>query len=204
MEIWYGGDYYIAYRLFIKKLMGRVGNMKNIIVRQAMDKDMEEIKSVVRSAFDRPGKNEFFNEWEFAKRVRNDSEFIPELCFVATNNNQIIGYMLLSKALIGVNEGLTLGPLAVKPPYQRKGIGKKLIQYGLEKAKGLNFEWVALTGGDYYTQFGFESALRHGIAIGEDHPENLYLKIKFLNGNISVPGKIKFCDSFYDEDGKLL
>lgn len=178
--------------------------MKNIIVRQAIDGDMEEIKTVVRSAFDRPGKNEYFNEWEFARRVRNDSGFFPELCFVATNNNQIIGYILLSKALIGLNQGLTLGPLAVKPSYQRKGIGKKLIEYGLEKAKELNFEWVALTGGDYYTQFGFESALKYDIVLGDNHPENPYLKIKFLGINRNVSGEIKFCDSFYDENGELL
>lgn len=190
--------------ILAEKNLRRRGIVKDIIIRQAADNDIFEIKEILRKAFDRPGKNESFNEWEFADKVRNDSGFIRELCFVATNNNQIIGYMLLSKALIGINEGLTLGPLAVKPSYQRKGIGKKLIEYGLEKAKGLNFEWIALTGGDYYTQFGFEPALRYGIVIGEDHPENLYLKIKFLNGNVSISGKIRFCDSFYDEDGDLL
>lgn len=81
--------------------MVEVGNMKNIIVRQAMDGDMEEIKTVVRSAFDRPGKNESFNEWEFTGKVRNDAEFIPKLCLVAVGNNEIVGYILLSKALIG-------------------------------------------------------------------------------------------------------
>lgn len=184
--------------------MVEVGNMKNIIVRQAMGGDMEEIKTVVRSAFDRPGKNESFNEWEFTGKVRNDAEFIPKLCLVGVCNNEIVGYILLSKALIGKNGGLVLGPLAVLPSYQRKGIGKKLIEYGLEKAKGLNFEWVALTGGDYYTQFGFESALKYDIVLGDNHPENFYLKIKFLDTNRNVSGEIKFCDSFYDENGELL
>lgn len=77
--------------------------------------------------------------------TRNDTGFIPKLCLVAICNNEIIGYILLSKALIGKNEGLALGPLAVKPSYQCKGIGKKLIDYGLIKAKEYRFEWVALT-----------------------------------------------------------
>lgn len=178
--------------------------MKDVIIRQAVDNDIFKIKEILRGAFDRPGKNESFNEWEFADKVRKYSGFISKLCLVAICNNEIIGYILLSKALIGKNEGLALGPLAIKPSYQRKGIGKKLIDYGLIKAKEYSFEWVALTGGDYYTKFGFESALRYGIVIAENHPENPYLKIKFLGRNRNVSGKIKFCDSFYDENGQLL
>ena len=178
--------------------------MGNIIIRQARDNDIRGIKDIVKEAFDRPCKNEYFNEWEFVEKVRSDSGFIPELCLVAISNNEIIGYILLSKALIGRNEGLSLGPLAVKPSYQRKGIGKKLIDCGLKKAKEYGFKWVALTGGDYYTQFGFESALKYGIVIADSHPENLYLKIKFLDINREVSGKMRFCDSFYDKNGELL
>ena len=178
--------------------------MGNIIIKQAGENDMEEIKGIIKEAFDRQGKNENFNEWEFADKVRKDPGFISELCLVAICNNEVIGYILLSKALIGKNEGLALGPLAIKPSYQRKGIGKKLIDYGLIKAKEYNFEWVALTGGDYYTQFGFESALKYDIVLGDNHPENSYLKIKFLGTNRNVSGEIKFCDSFYDENGELL
>ncbi|HHY18561.1 MAG TPA: N-acetyltransferase, partial [Firmicutes bacterium] len=94
---------------------------------------------------------------------------IPELSLAATLKKEIIGYVLLSKALIGKNEGLSLGPLAVKPSYQNKGIGKKLVEYGLKKAKDNGFEWVALTGGDYYAQFGFESALKYGIVLSNNH-----------------------------------
>lgn len=179
--------------------------MKDVIIRQAVDNDIFKIKEILREAFGRPGKNEYFNEWEFADKVRNDAAFIPELCLVAIYNNEIIGYILLSKALIDKNEGLALGPLVVKPSYQRKGIGKKLIDYGLIEAKVHRFEWVALTGGDYYTQFEFESALKYDIVLGDNHPENPYLKIKFLNTiNTETSGNIRFCDSFYDENGELL
>lgn len=91
--------------------------MENIIIRQARDSAILKIKGIVMETFDRPGKNEYFNEWEFVEKVRDDSKFIPELCLVAISNNEIIGYILLSKALIFKNEGLALGPLAVKPFY---------------------------------------------------------------------------------------
>lgn len=183
---------------------GRDGSMENITIRLAENNDIEEIKDIIKEAFDRPSKNEYFNEWEFVDKVRNDSGFIPELCLVATINKEIIGYILFSRASIGNNDGLSLGPLAVKPSCQRKGIGKRLIDYGLKKAKENGFEWVALTGGDYYTQFGFESALKYGIVLSDNHPENPYLKIKFLDTNREIFGKMRFCDSFYDENGELL
>jgi putative acetyltransferase len=43
------------------------------------------------------------------------------------------------------------------------------VGYGLKKAKDNGFEWVALTGGDYYAQFGFESALKYGIVLSNNH-----------------------------------
>ncbi|MTI70543.1 MAG: N-acetyltransferase [Firmicutes bacterium] len=178
--------------------------MEKLIIKQAGDNHLEEIKDIVKEAFDRPGKNEHFNEWEFVDKVRNDSGFIPELCLIAAVDKEIIGYIMLSKALIGKNGGLSLGPLAVKPSYQRKGIGKRLINYGMKKAKEKGFEWIVLTGGDYYTQFGFESASKYDVVLSNNHPENSFLKIKFLDSNREVSGKMRFCDSFYNENGELL
>lgn len=42
--------------------------MGNIIIKQAGENDMEEIKGIIKKAFDRPGNNESFNEWEFADK----------------------------------------------------------------------------------------------------------------------------------------
>ncbi len=100
------------------------------------------------------------------------------------------------RALIGKNVGLFLGPLAVKPSYQHKGVGKKLIEYGLKKAKENEFKWIALTGRDYYTKFGFESASDYGIILFNNHPENPYFKIKFLGTSEGVYGKMRFYGSF--------
>lgn len=55
--------------------------MKNVVVRQARDEDIRDVKRVVREAFYRPGKNQDFNEWEFVDQVTRDPGFIPELCF---------------------------------------------------------------------------------------------------------------------------
>lgn len=177
-----------------------------IEIREATENDLQAMKATVKAAFYRKGKDEIFNEWEFVDRVTKDKGFVKELCQVAVFGKEIIGYILLSKAKIGNNEGLSLGPLAVTPDYQNTGIGKQLVKKGLEQATALGYKWVALTGGDYYLQFGFEPALQHHIILSENNPENEYLKVLFLNGtNASeVCGVMRFCDSFYNEKGELL
>ena len=175
-------------------------------IRQATKYDLQDIKVTVKSAFYREGKDERFNEWEFVDRVTKDKDFVKELCQVAVLDDEIVGYILLSKAKIGDYQGLSLGPLAVKPIYQGKGIGKLLINNGIESAKALGYNWIALTGGDYYFQFGFEPALKYNIILSENNPENKYLKINFLNkiNSIEICGTMRFCDSFYNSEGELL
>ena len=78
------------------------------------------------------------------------------------------------------------------------------MEFSLQHAKEGGFKWVVLIGGDYYTQFGFELALQYGIVLSDNHPENAYIKVKFLDPNRQVSGPIRSCDSFYDENGALL
>ncbi|MBB6454820.1 putative N-acetyltransferase YhbS [Salirhabdus euzebyi] len=176
-----------------------------IKIREATLKDLPGIKATVKSAFYREGKHELYNEWEFAERVTQDRGFVKELCLVAVLDEEIVGYILLSKAQIGQKQGLSLGPLAVTKDLQNKGIGKKLVRKGLDIAKSLGYKWVVLLGGDYYLQFGFKPALAHNILLSEDNPENKYVKICFLNEtDHEMNGIIRYCDSFYNQNGELL
>lgn len=174
-------------------------------IKQFESKDLEFTKEVVRLAFYRDGKDDEFNEWNFIDHVRNDKSFVDELCLIAVTEDEYIGYNLLTKAFIGNERGLVLGPLAVKPSHQKLGVGKKLVEHAIEKAKELEYRWISLTGGDYYYQFSFKDASTYGVIIGDGHPENKYLKILILTDDDYVcSGKLKFADSFYDENGDLL
>ena len=177
-----------------------------IIIREALPGDYKKIKIVTKSAFYREGKDELFNEWEFIDHIINDPGFIKELFLVAELNDVIVGYVLLTAAQIGTDRGLSLGPLAVSPKHQKMGIGKELVKAGTKKAKMMEYEWIALIGGDYYLQFGFEPASQYRIILSKKHPENEYLKILFIDSSCckKVNGSIRFCDSFYNEDGQLL
>jgi putative acetyltransferase len=175
-------------------------------IRVVTKSGLPAVKAVLKEAFWRQGKSEVFNEWELAQRVMSDDGYIDELCLLAKDEDNVVGYILLSRATIGNLSGLSLGPVAVKPVRQKSGIGKALMRHALNKAKEMGFEWVAVLGGDYYRQFGFVDASDFGVVLSENNPENVYLKILFLQDDMrTIPGgKLRYCSSFYDADGALL
>jgi putative acetyltransferase len=70
------------------------------------------------------------------------------LSLVAIVNGQVAGHILYSPLTVAENvHGVALGPMAVVPEYQRRGIGTKLIEAGNRKIKdgGYPFIIVAAT-----------------------------------------------------------
>ena len=61
------------------------------------------------------GKDEVYNEWEFAEQILLDKGFREKLCLVASQGEEIVGYCIMTDARIEDEEGLALGPVAVKP-----------------------------------------------------------------------------------------
>lgn len=81
------------------------------------------------------------------------------LSLVAEDNGHIVGYVAISPVTVGQNSDgwFGLGPVAVLPEKQNKGIGAKLIhtaieQMRLQKAGGM----VVMGEPGYYTRFGFK------------------------------------------------
>ncbi len=173
-------------------------------LRVAKDEDCLEVTDLVKEAFNSPNRDQKDNEWDLINKIRRDKGFVEELSLIAHNDEEILGHILFSKANIGDSIGLALGPIAVKPEYQGIGIGKSLINYGIEKSKEMGYKWIAVLGGDYYYQFGYEDAMDYGIMISDSHPGNEYLKIILLRKEAYPKGKIIYCDSFYNENGELL
>lgn len=71
--------------------------------------------------------------------LRKGDAFIPELSLVAEADGKIVGHIMFTKAMVNGKTVLALAPLSVLPEYQRKGIGKALIQEGHRIAKKLGY-----------------------------------------------------------------
>lgn len=167
---------------------------------------LNEVKSVLKEVFFNEYSDEFFNEWEFAENVLKTKGYLPELCLIALENEKVIGYNILTTAVIGQTEGLALGPLGVKPEYQNKGIGTCLVKESIQRAKIAGYPWIVLLGGDYYSRFGFEKGQRYNIVVSDNDFDNEHIQILFLDHHAhnTTTGKLTYCDAFYDSQGNLL
>ena len=163
---------------------------------------LQKTKNVLISAFFREGSNEVFNEWEFAETVLKSDAYLPELCVIALDGESVIGYNALTKAEIGDQSGLALGPLGVQKEYQNTGVGSALVKECIRRAAKLGYPWIVLLGGNYYSRFGFESGKPYGITVSDNAFDNDHVQIMFLDefAKNKTSGKLVYCDAFYDSD----
>ena len=142
--------------------------MNNYSIRVEEERDYSTVESLVRESFwnvYRPGCTEHY----VLHHLRSNPDFIPELAFVMEADGKIIGQNVFVKAQITKNDGsafpiLTMGPICIANEYKRKGYGKILLDYSLEKAKALGYGAVCFEGNiDFYGKSGFDFASKFGI-----------------------------------------
>ena len=142
--------------------------MDNYSIRVEEERDYSTVEGLVREAFwnvYRPGCTEHY----VLHHLRSCPDFIPELAFVMEADGKIIGQNVFVKAQITKNEVtafpiLTMGPICIANEYKRKGYGKILLDYSLEKAKALGYGAVCFEGNiDFYVKSGFDYASKFGI-----------------------------------------
>jgi putative acetyltransferase len=94
-------------------------------------------------------------------------------------DGDLVGHVQLSRAWIGENAVLALGPIGVVPARQREGIGSALMRAALDEARARDDPAVILLGDPaFYSQFGFEPAASVGLRnpfAGEVAEENFML-----------------------------
>ena len=142
--------------------------MNNYSIRVEEERDYSTVEGLVREAFwnvYRPGCTEHY----VLHHLRSNPDFIPELAFVIEVDGKIIGQNVFVKAQITKSNGiafpiLTMGPICIANEYKRKGYGKILLDYSLEKAKALGYGAVCFEGNiDFYGKSGFDYASKFGI-----------------------------------------
>lgn len=148
------------------------------IIRLERKEEYREVENLVREAFwnvYRPGCLEHY----VLHCLRDDADFVPELDFVMEKDGKLIGQNIFMKAHIKADDNrdipiLTMGPICIAPEFKRKGYGKILLDYSLEKAVELGAGALCFEGNiDFYGKSGFTFAsdygIRyHGLPEGED------------------------------------
>jgi predicted N-acetyltransferase YhbS len=91
-------------------------------------------------------------------RLREGVPTVAPLCLtLRDDDNTLVAVIRYWPALIGEEDLLLLGPIAVHPTRQGEGLGGMLINQSLTEARKLGWERALLVGdAPYYARFGFE------------------------------------------------
>jgi predicted N-acetyltransferase YhbS len=161
---------------------------KIIKIRREEQTDYERVEEITRKAFWNlytPGCNEHY----LVHVMRSHKDFLPELDFVIEVDNQIIGNIMYTKARLIDEAGeekniLTFGPVSILPEYQRRGYGKKLLEYSFEQAAALGYDVIVIFGnpGNYVSR-GFKSCKKFNVCL-EDGTYPTAMLVKELKPNV--------------------
>ena len=90
-----------------------------------------------------------------------------------------------------------LAPMAVHPDLQRRGIGSRLVEEGLEACRAAGRELVVVLGHpDYYPRFGFTPAAGLGLVWEHDAPSEAFLALELVPGAAGEGGMVSYRPEF--------
>ena len=122
----------------------------SVEIRAERSADRDRSLEIERLAF---GSEE---EAAIVEALRDDD---GSFALVADDDGDLVGHVQLSRAWIGENAVLALGPIGVVPPRQREGIGSALMRSALDEARARSQPAVILLGDPaFYPRFGFKPA----------------------------------------------
>lgn len=147
--------------------------------------DAEAIRQVNEQAFGRP------EEARLVEALREGNNVV--LSLVAVDAGQVVGHILFCPVIIeaegNLYDAVGLGPMAVLPAFQNRGVGSALVRAGLEALRNQEHAAVVVLGHpEFYPRFGFVPASRHGIRSRYDVPDAVFMVAELAPGALAGKG----------------
>ena len=187
-------------------------NKNDYTIRNEKKGEYREVENLVRESFwnvYKPGCSEHYA----IHVLRDDPAFVKELDFVMEKDNRLIGQNIFMKTVINADDGrdvevLTMGPICITPELKRKGYGKILLDYSLDKAAEMGFGAVLFEGNiDFYSNCGFDFARNFGIRyhdLPEDVDDSFFLCRELIPGYLDdVTGVYQTPAGYYVDDADV-
>ena len=184
-------------------------NKNGYTIRLENKEDYRRVENLVRESFwnvYRPGCSEHY----VIHVLRDDPAFVRELDFVMEKDGRLIGQNMFMKTVIEADDGsvvnvLTMGPIGITPELKRRGYGKTLLDFSLEKAAELGYGAVLFEGNiGFYGKSGFDYASRFGIryhGLPEDADSSFFLCKELVPGYLDgITGVYQTPQGYYVKD----
>jgi len=127
-------------------------------IRISTSLDRDDIHSVHWSAF-AEGEREIVSK--LAVNLLSEESTPQTISLVAESENIVIGHVAFSPVTIdnsGNVQGYILAPLGVNPDHQKRRIGSKLIERGMQQLSRMGVDILFVYGDPkYYSKFGFSA-----------------------------------------------
>ncbi len=131
----------------------------------------------------------------------------PEtISLVAESDSCMVGHVAFSPVKFDGNInilGYILAPLGVKPEYQRRSIGTKLIKHGIQQLSSMGVNFVFVYGDPkYYGRFGFsaEAARQFITPFKLQYPFGWQALVLVECKNDIAPVKVSCVNSLYNPE----
>lgn len=163
-----------------------------MIIRDETPTDIEAIRSVVTTAF-QSAPHASGSEAAIVDKLRAAGALTISL--VAEDEGAVVGYAACSPVSIDgkLSGWFGLGPVAVTNSLQRCGIGKALVEAGIERLAAMgSLGCVVLGDPAYYAQYGFESDARLRFP---SVPERYFQRLLVRGG--ALTGIVEYHAAFY-------
>jgi putative acetyltransferase len=127
---------------------------------------------------------------------------LSAISLVAVDGPQIVGHILFTPVSIEgdgpVIDALGLGPMAVSPGLQRRGIGSKLVESGLRQCVQAGCEVVVVVGHpQFYPRFGFRPGSSYGLRLAFEVPDEVFLVLEMKAGVLARrSGLVRYIPQF--------
>jgi len=164
-------------------------------IRREEQCDIEAIRLINHDAFGGDEEARIVD----ALRTANDLE----ISLVAVDDDTVVGHIAFSPVQVIGNstahwDAIALGPMAVAPLYQRRGIGSELVRAGLTACRESGRLVVFVIGHqEFYPRFGFVPAAQYGIKCEYDVPDEVFMVANLSPGALdSHRGTVRYADAF--------
>jgi len=168
----------------------------DIIIRKETPDDFQQVARVIEMAFRQK------SESALVEKLRHNSNYNANLSIVAEYNGNVIGHILFFPIAIRTGEtrieSLALAPLSISPEFQKMGVGGRLIQEGLRKAREIGYTSAVVLGHPgHYAKFGFVPASTWGITAPFEVAGDAFMGIELVEGAlIHAAGAVEYPEEF--------